>query len=483
LWGALLVVGGFGAVGCGGSDAEDGGAPGTPQPAPGFDAGVPDAGAPDAAPPDAGAPDAGAPDAGPAPTETDATVTAHPFAHEVLEVGMDAAGDTHVLLRYQGTPDFQGTSLPNDGSGALQNAVVRLDGALRATAVRVLPPGGSQEAGDEGPRGPRFHLAVLPDGSVALGGRFSDALVTPVGTLPGRPFPESTGLLALIGPDGTWRWARALDSERSLSVVDVAASGLSIAVAGSFSGAAPLLGSAGAAPGVERQGFLLRVDLTGATRTVHTFTGSVRGHGAGVALGPAEDTFVAGHTVVTTAAGAALLTPYLARVNANGGVVWAKRFGEFSGQLDRVAVGPDGSVASTGRLNTEREVRWGETLLATPAARSVLLVTAYDGPPRWGLELGRALLGVGLAVDARGLVTVGGRALGTLDFGGGARGTPDVASLFLARLSPQGRHQWSLALPLPDTSLGTLPPLDLAVHAQGEARVAAGTQLLEVVPR
>jgi hypothetical protein len=318
---------------------------------------------------------------------------------------------------------------------------------------------------------------------VAVAGRFSDTLVTPAGTLTGRPFPESSALLALIAPDGTWRWARALGSEGSLSVSDVAASARSVAVAGSFSGVAELLGDTGPAPGVERQGFVLRVDLEGATRTVHTFTGSVRGHAAGVALGPSEDTFVAGHTVVTTEAGAALLTPYLARVNANGGVVWAKRFGEFSGQLDRVAVGPDGSVASTGRFDTEREVRWGETLLATPAARSVLLLTAYDGPPRWGRELGRALLGVGLAVDGRGRVTVAGRAVGALDLGGGERGARDVPSLFVARLSAPGQHQWSLALPLPEAGPGSLPPLDVAVEAQGRARLAAGAELLELVPR
>ena len=485
LVGALLVVG---SAGCGDAEADG---PGAPQPAPGFDGGVPDAGppdagAPDAGPPDAGPPDAGAPDGGgpdAGPGETAADVTRHPFSQEVLEVGVDGAGNTHALVRYEGSPEFQGTVLPNDGTGALQHAVVRLDAALRATAVRVLPSGGSRGSGDEGPRGPLYHLAVLPDGSAAVGGSFSDALVTPAGTLAGRPFPEASGFLALIAPDGSWRWARALGSEGELRVLDVAASARSIAAVGTFVGVSPQLGIAEVPAGVERQGFLVRVDLEGATRTVHAFSGSVRGHGAGVALGPTEDSFVAGHTGVRTDAGAVLLTPYLARVNANGGVVWEKRFGEFSGQLDRVAAAPDGTVASTGRFNTEREVRWGETLLATPSARSVLLVTAYDGPARWGLELGRALLGVGLAVDGLGQVTVAGRAVGTLDFGGGERGARDVASLFIARLASTGRHRWSLALPLAGLSLGSQPPLDVAVEAQGRARVAADDELLELVPR
>jgi hypothetical protein len=231
---------------------------------------------------------------------------------------------------------------------------------------------------------------------------------------------------------------------------------------------------------VESQGFLLRVDLEGATRTVHAFSGTRRGFGAGVALGPLEDTFVAGNTVVTTSEGEVLLTPYLARVNANGGVVWAKRFGEFSGQLDAVAVAPDGRVAATGRFNTDREVRWGTTLLSTPAARTVLLMTAYDGPALWGRELGRAMLGVGLAQDARGLVTVAGRATGVLDLGGGERGTAGAGSLFVARYTGDGAHLWSSALPL--ESVSNLPMLDVAVGAQGAGRIATGSELIDFTP-
>ncbi|MBF5045745.1 hypothetical protein FGE12_25280 [Aggregicoccus sp. 17bor-14] len=482
---ALLVVGltALAAAGCG--DSGEGGGGGAPQPAPGLDgglpdAGAPDAGAPDAGAPDAGAPDAGAPDAGPAKVETGATFERHPFSQDVLEVGTDAAGRTHVLVRYTGTPDFQGRTLPNDGTGSLQHAVVLLDAQLQATAVHALPSGGSRESGDEGPRGPEYHLAVLPDGSEALGGTFRDPLVTPVGTLTGRPFPDSNGFVALLSPEGTWRFARALTAERSLAVRDVAASATSIALAGSFSGASSELGLDAPPAGVEAQGLLLRVDLEGATRTVHAFTGSVRGFGSGVALGPADDSFVAGHTVVTASDGSPMVTPYLARVNANGGVVWEKRFGEFSGQLDRIAVGPDGTVASVGRFNTEREVRWGRSLLATAAARTVLLVAAYDGPAQWGQELGRSMLGANVAVDARGLVTVAGRASGVQDLGGGALGTAGAPSLFVARLSGTGAHQWSIALPIEEVNPPF--PVDVAVRADGQGRVAEGDALFSFTP-
>lgn len=137
---------------------------------------------------------------------------------------------------------------------------------------------------------------------------------------------------------------------------------------------------------------------------------------------------------------------YVVKLGADGAYLWSKRFGDGDGQrAHSVAVDASGDVVITGPF--WGTVDFGGGPLASAGSDDIFVAKlASDGAYLWSKRFGDAgdQEGKAVAVDAFGDVIVTGDFFGTIDFGGGAltNAGPDK-DIFVAKLGPDGSHQWS----------------------------------------
>ncbi|MFO0617393.1 MAG: SBBP repeat-containing protein [Polyangiaceae bacterium] len=135
---------------------------------------------------------------------------------------------------------------------------------------------------------------------------------------------------------------------------------------------------------------------------------------------------------------------YVARFDALGAPVWNKRFGNGADQIvNDVAIDDQGNVLVIGDFNGSIDLGGGPLM---SAGGTDVFVAKFDagGTLLWAKRLGDPSTqnGRGIAVDATGNVFITGAFAGTVDFGGGAMMSVGATDAFVVALDANGGFVW-----------------------------------------
>ncbi|MFO0756804.1 MAG: SBBP repeat-containing protein [Byssovorax sp.] len=135
----------------------------------------------------------------------------------------------------------------------------------------------------------------------------------------------------------------------------------------------------------------------------------------------------------------------IAKYSPAGAHLWSKRFGAAGNQYARsIAVDSQGNAVITGFFFGS--IDFGGGVLASAGATDVYVAKfspagALLWAKRYGNVSGQESYGV--AVDAADNIVVTGTLKGTMDFGGGNLTSAGLGDVFVAKLDPAGNHLWS----------------------------------------
>ncbi|MDC0678253.1 hypothetical protein [Sorangium atrum] len=139
-----------------------------------------------------------------------------------------------------------------------------------------------------------------------------------------------------------------------------------------------------------------------------------------------------------TSAGSA--DAFVVKLNAEGGHVWSKRFGDASAQsTTRLAVDGSNNIVAVGRFTGTIDLGNG----SFNSADSSSFIAKFDsnGTSLWSKAFAVGVMGV--AADQVGNVFVSGYFQGSVDFGGGLLTSAGAADMFIAKFDAAGNHVWS----------------------------------------
>lgn len=136
---------------------------------------------------------------------------------------------------------------------------------------------------------------------------------------------------------------------------------------------------------------------------------------------------------------------YVAKFDGAGNLTWAKSITSPGIQsLTDVATGPAGETVVVGFLNNT--VDFGGGPLTSAGSYDIFVVKLDSaGNHVWSKRFGDAAMQVpwAVAIDASGAILVGGYFFGTVDFGGGVLTSAGNRDVFLAKLDAAGNPVWS----------------------------------------
>jgi hypothetical protein len=337
----------------------------------------------------------------------------------VASTALDAQGYVYVAGSFSGTVQFGSTTLATAALGFGQNCgfVAKLDGAGAYQWVR--PVGGLATTYGGG-------LAVDASGNVTLTGSFYGPSVTmgPYTLTSASAYPSSAdGFVARLDTNGNWQWVSQ------------------VAGPGNDNAGRPVLDAAG------------NVYISGGFA------------GATVALGS---------TVLANAGSSGTFDVFVAKLDAQGNWLWARRGGGSNEDgINSLAVEAGGNVYITG-LVQGGAATFGPFTTTSSLGNADVLVAKLDAAGNW-LWIARGGgsgidHGTGIALDAAGNAYIAGHFDGpTATFGpvtltnanpnGPSAGYRDV---LVAKLDAAGAWQWAVRAGGPDSDSGGPIALDAA---------------------
>ena len=136
---------------------------------------------------------------------------------------------------------------------------------------------------------------------------------------------------------------------------------------------------------------------------------------------------------------------FVAKFDAGGNHLWSKRYGDGASQIARGVATDGSSIIVVGSFLGSIDFGGG-TL--TDAGQTDIFVVKLDGDGNhtWSKRFGDGgfQAGAGVAVDLVGNIVIGGRFLGSVDFGGGViTNSGQFSNVYVAKMSPTGMHVWS----------------------------------------
>jgi len=160
---------------------------------------------------------------------------------------------------------------------------------------------------------------------------------------------------------------------------------------------------------------------------------------------------------------------FLAKFDASGDYQWSMRFGDSLEQYGRrLATDADGNILVAGDFNGT-VCFGGDTLTSLGNYDIFLAKLDADGGHIWSKRFGSAGFdrACGLGTDSSGNVYLTGFFLGTIDFGGGGMTDAGSYDIFLAKFDADGNHVWSQRFgnTLDDVAV------DLAVASTGDVLI------------
>jgi hypothetical protein len=353
----------------------------------------------------------------------------------VYGVAADAAGNVVVVGQFAGTVDFGGGPLTSAGGQDI--FVAKLD-----------PNGGHLWSKRYGDAAEQFGASVAVDdgGNVVVVGYFAGAV-----DFGGGPLPSAGGqdiFVAKLDPGGAHLWSQRFGDASDQHGTHVAVDGSgNVVVTGSMAGSVDFGGGPLTSAG-SNDVFVVKLDPGGGHVWSERFGGAGDESASGVAVDAAGDVALTGHfTAAIDFGGGPLVSAgvtdiFLAKLDAAGGHVWSKRYGDASDQTaTSVAMDPSGAVVFTG---TYKDADLGGGPL--PGVGSIFLAKVdAAGNHLWSKKFGDLgnQGGTGVAVDFGGNVLLTGYLQGSADFGGGPLPSAGKDDIFVAKFSAGGAHVWS----------------------------------------
>lgn len=137
----------------------------------------------------------------------------------------------------------------------------------------------------------------------------------------------------------------------------------------------------------------------------------------------------------------------VARFAASGAHVWSKRFGGTGDdQVSGVSLAPDGDLVVAGQFASTIDFGGG-ALTSTGAADVYVARLGAEGghvwSKRWGTSSNYALVTTGVSVDPDGAVVFAGSAIEAISFGGLTLPASGGYDPYLVKLAANGAHVWS----------------------------------------
>jgi hypothetical protein len=356
-------------------------------------------------------------------------------------VGTDASGNVYVAGFFGNKIDFGGGEMTSSGSADL--FLAKLDAS--GTHVWSLSFGDADNQRD-------VTLAVDSQGNCTLFGTFYGQVDFGGGLLDGSKFPL---FVARFDSSGNHLYSRIVDggSSYGLNGAAVAADAAGNAyLTGQYSGVLDF----GSGPlTAEMYGgdiFVAKLGPDGAADWVKSFgadTEATWDEGTGIAVDPDGNVLVTGAVAGNVDFGGGVqpahpagdgfdTDPFILKLDAGGGFVWARRFGGTSSDHGRaIAADLEGNVVVTGDFY-EAMVVAGKQITGAGMQDAFLLKLDAGGNPVWGRSFGNEnrQTGMSVAVDADGAALVGGAGYGPIDLGDGLIAASGYFEVFVGKFAP-----------------------------------------------
>jgi len=259
----------------------------------------------------------------------------------------------------------------------------------------------------------------------------------------------SDGFIAKLDRYGNHIWSRRFGDEESQIANALAVDGPGdIVLAGSFSGTVDFGGGPLVAAG-SPDAYIVKLDASGNHLWSKRFGDGDNQSSGEVAFDGSGNIFMTGVFGGTIdfgggpLAGAGFWDAYVVKLDAQGGHLWSKRFGNAGWMY--IAVDGSGDLFMAGSFSDI--VDFGGGPLACAGKSDIFIAKLdRDGNHLWSERFGDADYGQypsALAVDAAGNVLMVGHFRGSVDFGGGPLTCPYLDDIFLVKFDPGGGHLWS----------------------------------------
>jgi Beta-propeller repeat len=374
-------------------------------------------------------------------------------------VAVDGLGNVFVTGNFSGTINFGGGTLMSAGGDDIFLAKLDPNGAH--VWSKRFGDGGSQVG---------YAVSTDGAGNVVVTGAFSGTVDFGNG-----PLVSSGGddvFVAKLDPSGGPIWSRRFGDLKGQSAIGVAIDGSdSVLVTGYFSGTLDFGGGPLLATGTGDI-FAAKLDASGNHVWSKRFGGGTDQHGSDIAVDSLGNAVLTGYFFggavdfgggPLTNAGSA--DAFLAKLDASGGHVWSKHFGDSGTQVGTsVAVAGTGNVVVTGYFNNTADFGGGPLVSSGGADLFVAKLDA-SGNYAWSKRFGDVAdqNAINSAVDTGGNVLLVGAFSGLVDFGGGWLPSAGGTDVFLAKLDASGEHVWSRRVgDSTDSQVGTSVAADSA---------------------
>ena len=373
------------------------------------------------------------------------------------DIAVDGSGNSVVVGFFRGSADFGGTTFT--GVSARDVFVAKYD--PNGNLIWLRHAGGVATGGQSGPTSGEGVTTDASDNIIATGA-YIGSITFGTTTLPiGGPQEEL--FLVKYDPNGNLLWAKAATGSQSVAGFQVATDDAeNIYVTGTFGhhnfggkvtfDTITLTSVGGGDVFVAKydpNGNVLWAKRAGSTNTNNTDVGhdiATDGSGNSVIAGRFKGTADFGTTTLSSAGSFDI---FIAKYDANGSLVWAKRDGGTGNDKGLgIAMDSGGNIIITGRFSGTAS--FGSTTLTSLGGVDIL-ISKYDagGNVLWAKRAGGSESGVdtdiGSKVDidgsGNGLVT--GFFSGTADFGMTTLTSNGTEDVFVAKCDPSGNFLWA----------------------------------------
>jgi hypothetical protein len=356
----------------------------------------------------------------------------------VFGVATDGQGDVIIVGKFAGTVDFGGGVLAS--AGGQDVFVAKLD----ANGNHIW----SKSFGDPSDQ-VGASVAVDSGGNVVLTGYFAGTV-----DFGGGPLVSAGGqdiFVVKLDAGGGHVWSKRFGDASNQYGTHVAMSGTGdVLLVGSMGGAADFGGGPLASAGGQDI-FVAKLDANGDHVWSERFGDSSDQYSTSVAVDGGGSLVLTGYFAGAVSFGGGPLASaggqdiFVAKLDANGGHVWSKRFGDASDQYGAsIAVDSGGNVFLTGDF--PGTVDFGGGPLVSAGGQDIFVAKLdANGDHVWSKRFGDISNqgGASVAVDNGGNVVLTGYVQGPADFGGGPLPSAGGDDLFVAKFDANGAHVWS----------------------------------------
>jgi hypothetical protein len=350
-----------------------------------------------------------------------------------MSVAVDSAGNAIVTGTLSGSVDFGGGPLTSNGD----------------IFVAKLDPGGNymwaKQFGSAGTTISASGIAVDGAGDAVLAGNFWGAVNFGGATL--MSSGDGDAFVVRFDAGGNYVWAKHFGSAGAIVAASVAMDSTGDAVmTGGFSGPTSF-GSMQLTTSAPSGTFVAKLDANGTCVWAKSFSGTGTAAGTSVAMDSTDYAIVAGNFSGTVSFGGAdgPLTSagggdmFVAKLDPNGGYVWATHFGSAGNTTSAASVAVDGMGSPVMTGNFSGSVDFGGGPLTSSSASDMFLAKlTAAGAYIWARQFGSTgtnILPTSVAVDSTGDAVVIGNFSGAVDFGSGQLMGSSARDMFIAEFS------------------------------------------------